>query len=224
MTPQPEQQASTNRRTIALGVGAGLLAGGAIGLMVVMPGFTSAAGDTNAQTVGIVVEQDAEPTPPADDTRREPGTRLRETLQDLVEDGTLTSAQADAVTEHLVENRPDRGDRGHHGRRGHRPGAGGEAVADLLGIDEETLRDELRSGSSIADIAADNGVDVQDVIDALVAQAGERLDLAVENGRLTAEEAAEMAERLEERITARVNGERPDRPSRTGVSDSDLEG
>ena len=148
MTPQPEQQASTNRRTIALGVGAGLLAGGAIGLMVVMPGFTSAAGDTNAQTVGIVVEQDAEPTPPADDTRRAPGTRLRETLQDLVEDGTLTSAQADAVTEHLVENRPDRGDRGHHGRRGHRPGAGGEAVADQQG--NVTMPPLCRIGQAIA--------------------------------------------------------------------------
>ena len=224
MTPQPEQQASTNRRTTALGVGAGLLAGGAIGLMVAMPGFTSAATETNAETVGLVVEQDAEPTPPADDARPEPGTRLRETLQDLVDDGTLTSAQADAVTEHLVENRPDRGDRGHHGPRGHRPGAGGEVVADLLGIDVETLRDELRSGNSIADIAAENGVDVQDVIDTLVAQAGEHLDLAVENGRLTAEEAAEKAEQLEDRITARVNGERPERPARPDVSDSDLEG
>ena len=47
----------------------------------------------------------------------------------------------------------------------------------------------------------------------MVAGAGSHLDLAVENGRLTEDEAAERLGEVTERITARVNGERPGRPS-----------
>jgi polyhydroxyalkanoate synthesis regulator phasin len=222
MTHEPEQQRSTTRRHAAIGVSAGLLAGGAIGLMVAMPGFSSAADDASAPAIGAAVEQDTEPT--LDETRPEPGEHLREVLEELVADGTLTSDQADTVAEHLMEHRAERGDggpRGQHGPHGHRgpgPGADGEVIAELLGIDAETLRDELRSGNSIADIAAANGVDVQVVVDALVDAAEEHLDLAVENGRLTAEEAAEKADQLEERITARVNGERPERPAGPGAA------
>jgi hypothetical protein len=204
-TPTPDQAKRSTRRTTAIGVTAGLLAGGAIGLVAAAPGFSSAAADT----VAVVVEQDAD-TPPADEVERpEPGERLRELLQGLVDDGTLTADQADTVADYLVENRPERGDRG--GRRGHRPGMDGEVVAGLIGIDVDELRDALRNGSTIADIAAINGVDAETVIDALVAEGQAHLDLAVESGRLTDDEAAEKAEALEERVTARVNGERPQR-------------
>ena len=113
-------------------------------------------------------------------------------LQPLVDDGTITGAQADAVTEHLVENRPERGDRvgrpGHRGLDGHGPN--NTVLADLLGIDRETLLSELESGKSVADIAEENGVDVQTVIDALVADAESHVDLAVDHG-LDEERAAD---------------------------------
>ena len=143
----------------------------------------------------------------------ERGTRLRETLQELVDAGTITATQADAVTEHLVAQMPERGDhRGEHrADRGRRPGMDGEVVAELLGIDLADLRSGLRAGQSIADLAEANGVDVDTVIDALVAEAAGHLDLAVENGRLTEAEAAEQLVDVTERITARVNGERPAR-------------
>ena len=68
-------------------------------------------------------------------------------------------------------------------------------------------------------MAAANDVDVQTVIDALVAEATAHLDEAVENGRLTEAEAAERAADLTERITARVNGEHPARGEGDGSSD-----
>lgn len=55
----------------------------------------------------------------------------------------------------------------------------GEALAiaaEVLGMSEDDLKAALTDGSSIADVAADQGVDVQDVIDALVADASARLD------------------------------------------------
>ena len=196
-----------------------MIGGGLVGLAMTVPSFTNAASDDTADIV-VAALQDSDTT---DDTiaatdetgesvRPEAGTQLREMLQALVDDGTITDAQADAVTEHLVENRPERGDRGDRGDRGGRrahPGADGEVVAELIGIDAAELRAALRDGSTIAELADANDVDPQTVIDALVAEAQGHLDLAVENGRLTEDEAAAKSEQLTERITARVNGERP---------------
>lgn len=201
-----EQTPNRTRRNTAIGVTAGLLGGGAIGLMMSVPSFTSAASvDTGTDTAAVVALQDDEVT---DTERPEPGERLRELLQPLVDDTTISSDQADAVTAHLMENRPERS---RHGRHHRGPARDGEVTADLLGIDVETLRDQLRAGESIADIAEANEIDPQTVIDALVAEAEGHVDLMVEDGRLSADEAATMKERIVERITARVNGERPGR-------------
>ena len=211
----PDPTTSRSKRYAALGVGGGLLAGGAIALMALSPGFTSAATDSTGVADDAVVQQDDSTGGVDDAARPEPGSQLREVLQDLVDEGTITTAQADAVAEHLAENRPERD--GHRHRRGG-PAFDGEVVAGLIGIDAETLRDELRSGSSIADLAEANGVDPQTVIDALIDEGQAHIDLMVESGRLTDDEAADMAASLAERITARVNGERPERGERPGMA------
>jgi len=205
--PNPNPNPNPNRRTTAIGVTVGLLGGGAIGLLMAVPSLTSAADDTPPVAAPVVALQDDGVDLPAGE-RPEPGVRLRELLQQLVDDGTIDDAQADAVTELLMENRPDHPRPGRHHRG---PARDGEVTAELLGIDVETLRDELRSGNSIADIAEANGVDPQTVIDALVDEAQGHVDLMVEDGRLTADEAATMKERIAERIAARVYGERPAR-------------
>jgi hypothetical protein len=198
------------RRSMAIGVAAGLLAGGAIGLVATVPSLTNAASDDSGEADVVLQEDTTDETTDetmdetADDTN-EPGERLRETLQPLVDDGTITESQADAVAAHLVENRPERGDRfgrlGGRGLDGH--GRNHTVLADVLGIDRETLRTELAAGNSIADIAEANGVEVQAVIDALVADAETHLDLAVEHG-LDEERAATRLERITERIEDRV--------------------
>jgi ribosomal protein S20 len=87
-------------------------------------------------------------------------------------------------------------------------GAGG-VVTKTIGIDRKTLRQELRSGKTIAQIATDHNANPQDVIDALVAAADKRLDTAVANGRIPAERAAKIKERLPDRITKLVNNWHP---------------
>lgn len=125
-------------------------------------------------------------------------------LADLVDDGTITQAQADAIAEHLQENRGDRG----HGRRGHGPGGhDSTVVTDLLGMTDDELRTELRAGSSLAEVAEANGVDTQTLVDAIVAERQAHIDEAVAEGDLTADEAAERSADIEERVTERVNGE-----------------
>jgi hypothetical protein len=232
---------SNVRRNTAIGLTAGLLGGGAIGLMLGVPGLTSAAGSSPS---AVVAQEDT----PTDDTttddtttdetvtddttvidettaddevvRPEPGVRLREQLQELVDNGTLTSEQADAVATFLVENRPEHGvpggfpggPGGFPGGRG--PGHGGFGIergeiADLLGLEPEELGDLLRGGQSLADVATAQGVDVQTVIDTLVNDVKEHLDAAVTNERLTQEEADAKLVEITERITEMVNTARP---------------
>jgi hypothetical protein len=82
-----------------------------------------------------------------------------------------------------------------------------DAAADYLGISEDDLRDELADGSSLSDIARDEGKSVEGLVQALVDAAEERIDDAVAAGRLSEEQADDLKEDLEERIEERVDDE-----------------
>lgn len=83
------------------------------------------------------------------------------------------------------------------------------SAAAALGISEEELGDALRDGDTIAEVAEANDVDVQDVVDTLVAKATAAIDEAVGEENLDAERAEEIKADLAERVTAHVNGEHP---------------
>jgi hypothetical protein len=206
-----------NRRSTALGVSAGLLGGGAVGLLMMMPSLSSAASTVPSDTndTSITVDDTSSDTT-AGTAGADAASRLRQALQPLVDDGTLTVAQADAVTARLAEQFPGRGGPGgEHRGPGGRGGLGarfdGEVLADLLGIDVATLRTELADGATVAEVAANHDVDVQTVIDALVAEAKSHLDLSVTNGRLTQAEADAKLTEVTERITDGVNNGFPRR-------------
>jgi ribosomal protein S20 len=190
-----------NTKLAAAGLTVGLLGGGAI---AVVAGLPSLAGASSSPTW---VQATDDTTVESDDTSGDHTTHLQDALQPLIDDGTITQAQADAVIAALEAARPE-GGMGRHGGFGH-GGAGLTAAATALGVTEDELRTELRSGSSLADVAAAKGVDVQAVIDAIVAEATAAIDQAVTDGRLTADEAAEKKAELSERVTAMVNGEMP---------------
>jgi polyhydroxyalkanoate synthesis regulator phasin len=208
----------------AAGLTAGLLTGGA---MAVVGGLPTLAGASSS-----VVSQSDDSTPDtAPDTSDAPDDsvdraaareeRLRETLQPLVDDGTLTPAQLDAVVAKLAEAAPLGGE----GRRGHGPGFGHghglEAAATAIGITEDELTTALRGGSTIAEVAQSKGVEPQVVVDAIVAQMSERIDQAVTDGKIDADQAAEMKEQAAQRATDLVNGELPVRGDHHGRDQDD---
>lgn len=143
---------------------------------------------------------------------KDQGVDLQTVIDALVADGTarLDEAKAnlpDRITE--LVNRTGWGDHRPGGdHRGHRL-MGLEAAADAIGISAADLRTALEGGSSVADVAKAHNVDVQKVIDALVADATKHIDEAVASGRIDAARATEMKANLVERITARVNGADP---------------
>lgn len=85
-----------------------------------------------------------------------------------------------------------------------------EALTSILGISADDLQEAREAGDSLADIAAAQGVDLQSVIDTLVGNAEARIEAKQADGTIDAERAAEKLESIEDRVTARVNGERPE--------------
>ena len=130
-----------------------------------------------------------------------------------VEETTFSGQQVQLEDDTEAEEDGERNRR--RARRSNRRSARSANVADAIGIETEDLRAELQDGASIADVAEANEVAVDDVIDALVANIEERLAAKVEEGRLTADEAAEKLESKTERIANKVNGVRNEAQAET---------
>jgi predicted DNA-binding protein (UPF0251 family) len=127
-----------------------------------------------------------------------------------VEAGRLTEAQGEELKERLRS-----GDfplvglgpgRGLHGG-GHHLFGGLDAAADYLGLTEAELHEQLRDGSSLAEIAQAEGKSVDGLVAALVKSAKAKLADAVEDGRLTDAQRDELEANLTDRIEALVERE-----------------
>ncbi len=136
-------------------------------------------------------------------------------LDQAVKDGDLTQKQADAIKaarkqSGRVLGRPFGGPRGFHkdlrpgGPRGgfglRRRGAVFPDLAKALGITNAKLKEQLRDGKSIADIAKAAGKSLADVRAALKADAKTRLDKAVADGDITQAQADKMLEHIDEHL------------------------
>ena len=135
-----------------------------------------------------------------------PEQALATILKDLVTKGTLTQAQADAVTAAAAAakaahdaNRP----MGPKGGPLNADRAAMEAlVSTTIGVDSATIKSRLQAGESLAQIA---GAKKDALIAALVAEKTKRIDAAVTAGKLTAARATEMKANLVAHVTEEVN-------------------
>ena len=84
------------------------------------------------------------------------------------------AAQADATTTRLAA---DEG-------RGPGPPPGAEAVQELLGLDQDEIREARESGSSLAEIAEGQGASLEELTATIVTASEERLDEAVASPRV----------------------------------------
>jgi len=78
-------------------------------------------------------------------------------------------------------------------------------VANTIGITRAELRDGLKSGQTVADLAGDHNLDVKTVVDAVVAKVDQRVDQAVQNGRITAERGETIKSKVPDRVNKLVN-------------------
>lgn len=212
---------STKKNRIAVvGIAASLLIGAGTGLALGIPGAAGATGTTGAaNSVSTPTDDTTPPSTDATETtdqasgtaRPERGNGPSEALTALVAAGTITQDQSDAIAAALAADHSGPrgggadghggGGEGHgpDGMGGHGRGRGGmggakiaEAAATALGITADELTTELDAGKTIADIASDTGVDLQTVIDAIV---------------------ADQTAEIRARVTDIVNGVKPTAPT-----------
>lgn len=127
-------------------------------------------------------------------------------LKELVAKGTITQAQADAITASVTAaraaaeaNRPMR-DKG--GPTKADRAALETLISTTIGVDTATIKSRLQAGESLAQIA---GAKKDALIAALVADHTKRIDAAVAAGKLTAAQATEMKANLVAHVTEEVN-------------------
>jgi hypothetical protein len=138
--------------------------------------------------------------------------RLSDALDKAVADGKLKQAAADRIEaaapgllDRILASVP-----GSHRGGEHRPGKIAkdalQTVADVLNIDVATLRDDLKGGKTIAEVA---GPQTQAVIDALDAKANAAIEKAVADGKLPADKEDAAKAKALEAITKFVNEGHP---------------
>ena len=153
---------------------------------------------------------------------------LSDQLNALVKSGRLTQAQANAMLAHAKSHGsnpfqgPFDGDfhgggpamgfgfgfqHRHHGFGGPMGGSAGQALdtaAKYLGVSEATLRSNLQSGKSLADIANSKDKSVSGLEAALLAQAKSQLDKAVADKHLTKQQETKILSHISKFIDAIV--------------------
>lgn len=117
-------------------------------------------------------------------------------LQQAVTAGRLTQAQADAQLAQLKTDLPTRLSQPFPAQTHEFGGIGGvgslTTIAKTLGISESELTTALQSGQSVADVAAAKNVDLNKIVDQLVAEQTTNLTQAVSARRLTQQQADQM--------------------------------
>jgi hypothetical protein len=131
-----------------------------------------------------------------------------------VADGTITQERADnllanledvvtrAVNGELFPNRLDQGAVRAAVRR-----ILIQATADETGLQAAQITEQLRDGSTLADVITAYGADVDTVVNNAVAAATEQINAAVADGRLGQEQADRLLAALPDLYNAAVNGE-----------------
>jgi hypothetical protein len=197
----------------------------ALGVLVVLAGGGVAVGATQfspeSESKAIIEDAAKQLGVEPDELRDALQQALENRLDEAVEDGRLTEEQAARLKERLEADvvplfrgpRPLAPPRFH--RHGPRLFAALDTAADYLDLSENELRERLRDGETLAEIARDEGKSVDGLVDALVAEKTRRLDEAVEDGRLTKAQRDRIIANLREHVTAMVNGRLPStRPGR----------
>ncbi|WP_432492324.1 hypothetical protein [Kineococcus auxinigenes] len=172
---------------------AGVVAASGLGLVLIGAPLASAATTGTSATSGSGVADRLQ--------------SIKDALAGLVGDGTITQEQADTVAETLNSSDALRGGGGHGGFGGGRA-LDLDAAAEALSLSTDELRTALQAdGATLASVAADQGVEEQVLVDALVAAGEDRVQQGVTDGRLTQEQADERIAELPERVAATIDRE-----------------
>jgi hypothetical protein len=185
---------------------ASLVAGAVIGATLLTPSSVNAAqGDTTSTTAAPAPAAPVAPAPiPPKDSW------VDNALKPLVDAGTITQAQADAVKDALSKAKPAfPGGRKPDGPFGGPIGKDPAKIAAALGITEADLKAGLAAGKTLAELATEHGKDPAAVVQVIIDDLNARADAAVTAGRLTQAQADQLKAAAKARAEDIVNGKAP---------------
>lgn len=124
-------------------------------------------------------------------------------LAELVKAGTITQAQADAITKKFEEfkGKMDANKAANKAEHEAHRAAVEALVASTVGIDAATVKTRLAAGETLAAIA---GAKKDALITALIAFETKEIDARVTAGKLTADQATKLKANLKDHVTKMV--------------------
>jgi len=150
--------------------------------------------------LGVVSAQQAPPTPTAQTTPGPPGqNRYQSFLQALAAKLGITQEKLQQAIDQVRQEQGLPPGEGPWGER-HGGHVNLDVAAKAIGISTGQLRQEL-AGKSLTDVARAHNVDPNTVAAALKADETSRIDQAVKDGRLTADQANQMKSGLDAKIS-----------------------
>src|SRR5918999_739366 len=187
----------------------------AVGAIAVTGAAVAATRDTNPRQESQAVVNDAARQLGVQPTELTAALRkaLANRVDAAVAAGRITRAEGNALKARINSGEmplfggPHRGF-GKFGRGPHMHLHSLTAAAEYLGLTQAQLRTQLNAGRTLAQVARNRDKSVDGLIDALVAAQNEKLDQAVEDGRLTQAQADQIKQGQRARITDFVNNGR----------------
>ena len=138
-----------------------------------------------------------------------------QTIDDLVSDGTLTADQGAKIKDKINSSdgpglgrflrgaRERRGDK--HERYGRLRAGIVKSAATAIGIGPGDLKQELKSGKSIAEVAAEHNVSLDAVKSQITSDAKGELDKLVHEGKISQERADKLLQKLTSKLDDILN-------------------
>lgn len=140
--------------------------------------------------------------------------QMTQGIDDGVKAGRLTADQAAKMKTDMPSRIADmiNGKGPIHKGPGPRPGHGpfdDTKLLELLKLDKDTLRTEIKSGKTLAAIAGEHGVSEQELKDFFTSQMTQRIEEDVKAGRLPADRAEEMKAHIADHVNDMISGKGP---------------
>lgn len=193
---------SANRKIAAVVLTTVALSVGTVGVASASPSKSNGKSVSVRQTTTrATVSAIANPMVGALGKKGDQGAGLATVLSTLVKAGTITQAQADAITAAATAARS-----AHEANKGANRAAHQALIATTIGKTAAEIQTGLAAGQSLGVIAGDKRAAL---ITALVADETKRIDAAVAAGKMTATQATTLKAGLTAHVTAKVDAVRP---------------
>jgi len=136
-------------------------------------------------------------------------TAFNTNIDQKVTEGKLTSDQATKMKENFANKATAMVNKTYKASQHKKRGSNGvmQQVQTILGVDAATLKQELASGKTIAQLAQDKGIATNDLVSQIQTALEANIDKAVTDNKISSETATKMKTNLKNRIQNIVNGQ-----------------